>query len=311
MIGPPGSGKTRVLDVLSRVAFAPYTSSNATAAAIFRTLHARGGTLFLDEAERLKNTQDPAAAETLSILLAGYRRGGRASRLEPLPNGQFKTVEFDVFGPKAMACVAGLPPALASRCIRLTMFRAPRDSGRAHKRLDADPAKWQALRDALHALALEHGETWLALPERTDVCPPMAGRDQELWQPLLAIAAWVEEAGCRGLLKLLQDHAAGVVETNKDDQLAEADEVLLRALAARLKQSDTPQPSDILADALETEPHLFRRWSAKGVSEALARFGIRTRKVHGVKVYRPECMDTLRRVQKVYGMSLGLPDDEG
>jgi hypothetical protein len=139
----------------------------------------------------------------------------------------------------------------------------------------------------------------------------MAGRDQELWQPLLAIAAWVEEAGCRGLLKLLQGHAAAVIDANKDDQLAEADEVLLRALAARLKQDDTPKPSRILADALVAEPNPFRYWTAKGASDALARFGIRTRKVNGTRVYPRECMDTLRRVQKVYGMSLGLADDEG
>ena len=55
-----------------------------TGAALFRTLHGQGGVLLLDEAERLKNTPDPATAEILSMLLAGYRRGGTATRLEPI-----------------------------------------------------------------------------------------------------------------------------------------------------------------------------------------------------------------------------------
>ena len=55
-----------------------------TGAALFRTFHTQGGCLLLDEAERLRNTQDPATAEILSMLLAGYKRGGTATRLEPV-----------------------------------------------------------------------------------------------------------------------------------------------------------------------------------------------------------------------------------
>ncbi len=114
--GPLGSGKSRVFEILGRLAFRPLSSSNMTAAALFRTLHNFGGTLLLDEAERLKQTQCPDVADLNSMLLAGYKRGGQASRLEALGNiGQFKMVCFDVFGPKALACIAGLPPALASR----------------------------------------------------------------------------------------------------------------------------------------------------------------------------------------------------
>ena len=71
------------------------------------------------------------------------------------------------------------------------------------RRIDADPAGWQALRDDLHTLALEHGATWLELADREDVCPAMTGRDYELWQPLLALASWVESHGAKGLLELM------------------------------------------------------------------------------------------------------------
>jgi hypothetical protein len=305
--GPMGSGKSRLFDVLARLAFRPLGSSNMSAAALFRTLHSQGGTLLLDEAERLKQTQDPGTAEILSMLLAGYKRGGQATRLEPVGD-TFKTVSFDVYGPKALACVAGLPPALASRCIPIIMFRAAPGSDKPRRRIDGDPAGWQRLRNDLHALALEHGPTWLELPARADVCPAMSGRDYELWQPLLALAAWVESHGADGLLGLVQEHALATIDAGKDDQVGDADEILLRLLAERRANLDTPTPGEILKAAQEAEPTVFRQWSAKGAANALKRYGVRTVEVHGRKVYSRVTLADLRRIQATYGVALGLPE---
>ena len=137
----------------------------------------RGGTLLLDEAEQLRNTRDPNVGEILSMLLAGYNRGGCAMRLEPIGESGFRMVSFDVFGPKALDCISGLPPALGSRCIPIIMFRSGPGSSMPRRRIDADPGGWQQLRDDLHVLALEHGPTWLELADRSDVCPDMSGRD--------------------------------------------------------------------------------------------------------------------------------------
>ena len=73
--GPMNSGKTRVFQVLSRLVFRPLQSSSLTAPALFRTLHDRGGTLLFDEAEKLRQAT-PETGEILSMLLAGYKRGG-------------------------------------------------------------------------------------------------------------------------------------------------------------------------------------------------------------------------------------------
>ena len=305
--GPLGSGKSRVFELLLRLAFRALASSNMSAAALFRTLHAQGGTLLLDEAERLKQTQDPGTAEILSMLLAGYKRGGQATRLEPAGD-TFKTVSFDVYGPKALACVAGLPPALASRCILIIMFRAPPGSDKPRRRIDADPAGWQRLRDDLHALALDHGPTWLELPSRADVCPAMSGRDWELWQPLLALAAWIESNGAGGLLELVQRHALATIDAGKDDQVGDADEILLRLPAERRANRETPSPGEILKAAQESEPTVFRQWSAKGVANALKRYGLRTVEVHGRKVYSRVTLADLLRIQATYGVALGLPE---
>lgn len=308
--GPLGSGKSRVFEILSRVVFRPLSSSNMTGAALFRTLHSRGGCLLLDEAERLKNTADPATAEILSLLLAGYKKGGTATRLEPVGDSGFKMVSFDVFGPKALACIAGLPPALASRAIPVMMFRSPPGSEKPRQRIDADPEGWHRLQDSLHALALEHGPTWLELPARTDVCPAMSGRDFELWQPLLALASWIEEHGARGLLKLMQDHALATIDAGRDDATPDADETLLRILAEEIRTGNAPTPGDILDKAQAADAAGFKTWKARGVSEHLKRYGAATNKSCGRKVYGRVTLETLRAIQTSYGVDLGFDENK-
>ena len=304
--GPLGSGKSRVFEILSRLCFRPLATSNLTAASLFRSLHAFGGTLLLDEAERLKKGQDPDVGEILSMLLAGYKRGGSALRLEPIGDSGFKTVSFDVFSPKALACIAGLPPALASRAITITMFRAAPGSDKPRRRIDAHPSRWAALRDDLHALALEHGPRFLELADRTDVCPAMSGRDFELWQPILALASWIEEAGGRGLLKLMQEHALGVIEAGKDEQMPDHDETLLKLLALAVARGDRPTPGELLDQAREVESEGFKRWSAKGVSEHLKRYGLQTIKTDGRKRYAHVTTEDLGRIQANYGFDLEI-----
>lgn len=308
--GPANSGKSRVFEVLSRVVFRPFTSSNLTVATLFRRLDNDGGVLLFDEAERLKQTNAPEVGEILSMLLAGYKRGGQATRCEPVGD-KFRTVSFDVYGPKALACIAGLPPALASRCITLMMFRAADGSDKPRRGIDAEPAAWQSLRDDLHAMALEHGETWLRLAGRSDVCPRMSGRDYELWQPLLALAWWLESHGVRGLLALLQEHALSSIEQGRDDQTPEHDEILLRILADEIRMGGRPTAGEILAKAKAAEPETFKNWTERGAASHLKRFGLTTKKSCGRREYRAVTLEAMRLIQQTYSVDLGFsaPDE--
>jgi hypothetical protein len=305
--GPTNSGKTRVFEILSRLVRRVLMSSNLTAAALFRTLHDRGGTLLFDEAERLKQPT-PDVQDVNSMLLAGYKRGGQATRLEPVGDS-FRTVSFDVFGPKALACITGLPPALASRCITILMFRACPDSVKPQRRIDEDPAGWQRLRDDLHALALEHGSTWLDLAQRTSVCPRgISGRAYELWQPLLALASWVESYGADKLLPMMQRFALDSIDGAKDDQIPDADETLLEILANKLRIGNSPTPSEICERAKEIDKATFDKWAARTVSNRLKIYGIVAKKVDRRREYRNTLAD-LGRIQRHYGIDLGIKDE--
>ena len=123
LAGPAGSGKTRTMDVLSRMAWRPILASSMTGPTLYRGRHASGGVLFLDEAERMRDNRAAEVAELRSMLLAGYRLGGQAKRLEPVGD-TYRMVSFDCYGPVVLGCISGLPPALASRCITVRMIRA-------------------------------------------------------------------------------------------------------------------------------------------------------------------------------------------
>ncbi len=306
--GPKGSGKSRLFEVLSRLVFRPLCSSNMSAPCLFRTLHNHGGVLILDEAERLKEST-PDTLELRSVLLAGYKRGGRASRLEA-QGDTFRLIEFDVYGPKALACIAGLPGPLLDRCISIIMFRSPAGSEKPKRRIDEDPARWQSLRDGLYQVALEYGSSIVSLASDTTACPiEISGRDYELWHPIMALARWLETLGVIGLLGLVQDHARRAIEDKADDGVGEMDETLLRALTQLVKDGFRPTAKEILIPAREDEPELLKRFTPKGVATVLARFSLRPKKSHGQKLYDLGGIEPLARIQRVYGVDLGFSPD--
>lgn len=305
--GPTSSGKTTLFGVLARMVLRPLAASCMTAAALFRTLHDQGGVLLLDEAERLREGA-PEAGELRAILLSGYKRGSPAYRLEKIGE-RFRRIAFDVFGPKALAAIASLPVQLANRCIRLSMFRAVPDSPKPRRRIDAD-GEWGAMRDDLHTLALEYGPTWLELVGRDDVCPSgLSGREFELWQPLLALAAWLTERGADGLLPLVQQYAIHASESARDDATPELDEILLRLLAGAVVSGEHHRiaPGELLRRARAVNGPAFEKWSSKGVATTLNRYGLTTHKTGGVRVYGRVTVDAIRRVERAYAMDLGLP----
>lgn len=309
--GPLGSGKTRVFEVLNRVVYRPLPSANMTAPCMFRTLHDQGGTLLLDEAERLRS---PEAGELRSILLSGYKAGNPAHRLERTGD-EFRRVSFDVFGPKAIAAIASLPEALESRCIRLMMFRAPKDSPVPRLRIDENPSLWTGVRDDLHAFALTQGPKFVELAKRADLCDGFGGRDYELWQPLIALARIIEDAEELGLVEAVKDFARFTIESRVEDQTPEADEILLRHLADWVRaavQCDRPAiqnrtPKELLAAVRASDPDAFRSWAPRGVGHALSRYGILSKRgTKGKRTYRDVTLEQLRRVERHYSLDLGL-----
>jgi hypothetical protein len=304
--GPTGSGKTRVLELLEQLVYRPFATSNLTHSALFRHLDSFGGTPLLDEAERFQLVNSPEIGELMSSLLAGYRRGKYVSKTECLGDGTYSSRHYCVSGPKAIACINALPPTLAARSLLIPMFRCPENCEKPRLRVETDRARWALVRDSLHAMAMNYGDAWLSLPGRENVCPEMSGRHYEIWQPVLAIAEWLEGHGAGNLLSVLREFALRSIDSTREATTPAEDEVLLQALAHLVANKCHPTAKEVLHAAAQQEPFLLKHWHARRAATHLSRYGFRTRGSHGRRVYDPSA-DDFRRVQDSYRIDFGLP----
>jgi hypothetical protein len=296
LAGPAGSGKSRTMDVIARMVFRPLMTSNASAATIFRTRHAHGGTLLFDEAERLRDTRSPDVCEVLSILLAGYRRGGSATRMEP-HGDSYRATSFDCYGPVVLGCIRGLPGALSSRCITVKMMRASKTDPQSCRFLDDMPEQESRVRDALHCWALEQAHRVMTA---TVEFGSLANRDAELWGPLLKIVA---DANDQSAFDLLQQHAEQMSEVAASDSQPEYDEVVLRAYYELRTEGLLPTAGEVLerGKVIDSES-LDDGWKPKGVSTILKKY-FAMKKSNGRKVYR-DTPEAIREIALLYGYDM-------
>ena len=248
---------------------------------LFRSMDQKGGTLFLDEAEQLRS-QGPESEMLAQILQAGYKKGGRASRCE---GDSHRVMTFDVFGPKVLGCIRGLPPALASRCIEIRMSRAPKGEKRAAKRLDCGEDVHRDLLDDLHIWALGHAHRAVT-QELSDL--DIANRDAELWYPLLSI---VKYSGDEAVLTELQRFARVKSESGKKDSESEAGPIFLRSLYELRTRGEIPTAQKILDHARVLQPGYFDSATARRVASALGNYDIKSSSSNGRKLFRTEQKD--------------------
>jgi Protein of unknown function (DUF3631) len=208
----PECGKTRMLEVLRELVRSQLFTMNISDAALYRAIHTRNPTLFFDEVDSVFNPKSRERGEKndlRAILNAGYRRGEVAIRMG---GGNRTTLEeFEVFGAKALAGIGTLPPTLASRCIRIELKR---------RRMDEPVQDFFPMDVAEETAALKGRLEWCmttaldelasARPERVD---GLRDRTNEVWRPLLAIAA---QAGDVWLPRAR--HAALTLAQTTDDE---------------------------------------------------------------------------------------------
>lgn len=206
----PGSGKTRVLEVLALLVAAPMLVFNASAAAIFRTLTTSMRTLLFDEVDAIfKNRgKDGETSEDLRALLnSGYRRGATIPRcVGPRHDVQ----NFPVFAPAALAGLGELPDTIMSRSVIIRMRKRLRSEPVEPFRSRIHEPEAEPLAQRISEWAKQHGEAigaaWPKLP------PGVVDRNAELWEPLLAVADaagghWPDtaRAACIELLKVAEE----------------------------------------------------------------------------------------------------------
>lgn len=181
----PGSGKSRVLELLGRLC--PNTfglDTEPTVAALAHTIGREHATVLIDEADVLFG-RGARKEGVRAVLNSGYLRNGTTLKMR---GGKADRVA--IFGPVALAgldvietATGGTLEALLSRCIRIRMSRA---AGPVADLTDRADRGGYLLRQALGSWTGSHTAGFAAaepeLPEGVH------GRTAEIWTPLLAIA---------------------------------------------------------------------------------------------------------------------------
>jgi hypothetical protein len=184
----PGSGKTRLLEILQLLVRNPVLAANASPAAVYRMISSeRKPTLLLDESDTYLMPGAPSYRDDLrGVIDAGYRPGSHVIRCEP---PSMRERMFETFGAVAIAGLGRLPPTILQRSIVFPMHTRRSDEPVRAFRWRIEKQVTEPLRERINVWADENvnsvadllsGEPLSGLEGLTD-------RQAEIWEPLVAI----------------------------------------------------------------------------------------------------------------------------
>ncbi len=198
----PGSGKTRVLEILELLVLRPQMTVNVSPAYLFRKVADEDGppTLLYDEIDTVFGAKARENEDIRGMLNAGYRRGATAGRCKRVGE-VVETEELPAFAAVALAGLNDrrLPDTLLTRSIVVKMRRrAPGEHVESYRRRTHE-REGHALRDKVadwvDSVRVRLDGVYPDLPaEITD-------RNADVWEPLIAIADaaggnWPKRARC-------------------------------------------------------------------------------------------------------------------
>lgn len=118
-----GSGKTRLLKLISALSKNGDIQASISEAVLFRT--AKGSTVLLDEMESIGNKEKGLLRELLN---GAYKKGLKVKRMkkgkDEEGNSIMEVEEFDLFTPIAIANINGLDDVLSDRCIPIILEKS-------------------------------------------------------------------------------------------------------------------------------------------------------------------------------------------
>lgn len=179
--GQKESGKSRILDVIQRLAFNAIKVKGISLASLGDTVDGVRGTILIDQAEMLSNAKN---IDLLGIITDGYTIGGGKRRVIDLSGETRKLVEFETYSFKAFGSVKDVESDLKDRGIIISMIRSKTDFPYPYPHYK----KWKCLRDKLYKLLLTKWKEVRRIYKNTEI-DDISHRAKELWKPLQAMLA--------------------------------------------------------------------------------------------------------------------------
>lgn len=277
----PGSGKTRVLEVLDLLVPGSMFCLSASPAAIFRTLANGQVTLLLDECDAIfsKRGKDDTNEDLRALLNSGYKRGATIPRCV---GPKHEVQNFGVFCATALAGLGDLPYTVMSRSVIVRMRRrAPNETVDSFRSREHEPIG-HAIRDRLtewgQLVGSEAGNAWPVLPAG------IVDRPSEIWEPLIAVAdaaggQWPElsRAACVSLCRVAEDQKVSLGIRLLSDLrtiFGERDALHTETILARL----CGEGDELGADAPWGDLH-GKPLGVRALATMLKRYGVSPKKV--------------------------------
>jgi Protein of unknown function (DUF3631) len=271
-------GKSRLMETLAALAFAPVRSGGMTAAALVRCIDAKSPTIFLDEMDAQLNGDKEYAEAIRGILNEGFRKGGKFYKVDG-KNHDLR--EFNAYCPKCFAGIGKLPETVSSRSIPIEMRRKTDTETVKPLRQRETQVSAQPIRERL--------EAWKArgVVRHLQECRPAAidslgDRQNDISEPLLAIA---EVAG-GDWVRRLTSALVTVLKGSRGENVSTGVTLLMDIRSIFQERKAEKIFSKELAAALcEIEGRLWADWNrgkgfqANDLAKQLARYDIRPRKI--------------------------------
>lgn len=281
----PGSGKTRVLELLALLCRSAKLTLSTTTAALYRRIAAaqeeglQPPTVLQDEADAIfGKIATPQAEDLRALFNAGYRKGATVDRCEGDAKNM-KVREFPVHAPVALAGLAGrMPDTIRTRGVTLHMRRRRPDQKVSDFRERDALAEAAPIRDQLEAWAAEHQDR--LADARPNMPTGVTDRAAEIWEPLLAIA---DLAGGTWPKRARAACTYFVVSTASDDEKLSLGQRLLRDIKTVLEDEnvDGMWSSDLIkaltADAESEWRDLWgKTLDQRRLANELKRYGVKS-----------------------------------
>ena len=300
-------GKSKDLTLHSCLAFNAFFSNNMSTSSIYRLIQNARGTLLIDETEKLSSYRmGERTLEFRSILLSGYKQGGKVYRVEKNRKDRLQPEAFEVYSPKALANIRGLEDVLEDRAKSVIMRRS-RDVKIVNREVNINASEWSELRSELYLLFLCYWKEIKGVYDKISECSELSelvnisgtpfpdvegkdlliGRELELWKAIFALAIFFEKkcvqnkftTSQRSLSSLMFELAAQDAKQRQIENMTETGEVILvQVLLDMVKENNYFKVKKIkdrmLEEFDEDQKWLTSRW----VGSALRRLGFKEKR---------------------------------
>lgn len=220
-----GSGKTLLMEVLSKIAFNGDLVTNPTEAVIFRDISNNLITMFVDEVEQLRRRNKDAHGAIISIFNVGFNKGGVVKRVEATGRGEFGIKKYSAYSPKMFAGINEIDDVLQDRTVRIPLLRKKdNETVQRYKETEEIIALQRNIRDELYMFALTRAkdisEVYHEKHELIQGVSHLNNRELDIWEPIVLLANVIDsETGGMKLTNAMESLSKKSVEEKHSDNI--------------------------------------------------------------------------------------------